>query len=116
MIKFGEPKNINVGGMEIIPIRTGDNKSLRVTTGKCFSFGVKKDQTFKTTSMSLKLDDATTTSLQNILDQCEAQTHRYRKKYFSKTTQFTQSLKRTLNYTKVKTKSTFPSTRIGVAM
>ena len=56
--------------MKIIPIRTEDDKPLYVTTGKCFSFGVKQEKKFKTTSMTLKLDDATTASLQSILDQC----------------------------------------------
>ena len=57
--------------MKIIPIRTEDDKPLYTTTGKCFSFGVKQEKKFKTTSMSFKLDDATTASLQSILGQCE---------------------------------------------
>ena len=70
-MKFGEVKNIDVGSMKIIPVPTEDDKPLYVTTGKCFSFGVKQEKKFKTTSMLLKLDDATTASLQGILGQCE---------------------------------------------
>ena len=70
-LKFGKVKNINVEVMQVIPIRTEDNKILRVTTGKCFSFGVKQDKKFKTTSMSLKLDDESVAGLQNIIRQCE---------------------------------------------
>ena len=69
-LKFGEVKNINVGGMQIVPIRTEDDKPLYVTTGKCFSFGVRHEKKFKTTSMSLKLDDESVASLQSVLGQC----------------------------------------------
>ena len=55
----------------MIPIKTDDDKSVFLKTGKCFSFGVKKDKRFKTTSMSLKLDDVSTAILKNIIDQCE---------------------------------------------
>ena len=41
-----------------------------MTTGKCFSFGVKHEKKFKTTWMSLKLDDELAASLQSVLDQC----------------------------------------------
>ena len=71
-LKFGEAKDINVGEMQIFPIRTEDDKPLFVTTGKCFSFGVKHEKKFNMTSMSLKLDDASTASLKNILEQCES--------------------------------------------
>ena len=64
-------KSLNVGGMEMIPIKTNNDKKVFVKTDKCFSFGVKKDKRFKTTSMSLKLDNATTASLRYIIDQCE---------------------------------------------
>ena len=56
--------------MQMIPIKTNDDKPVFLKTEKCFSFGVKKDN--KTTSMSLKLDDTSTASLQNIIDQCES--------------------------------------------
>ena len=70
-LKFGEAKSINVGDIQIVPIRTEEDKPFYVTTNKCFSFGVKHEDKFNTTSMSLKLDDAATTSLQGIIDQCE---------------------------------------------
>ena len=69
-LKFGEVKDINVGGMQIVPIRTEDDKPFYVTTGKCFSFGVKHEKKFKAASMSLKLDHESATSLQSVLDQC----------------------------------------------
>ena len=69
-LKFGEVKDINVGGMQIVPIRMEDDKPFYVTTGKCFSFGVKHKKKFKTASMSLKLDDGSASRLQDILDQC----------------------------------------------
>ena len=68
-LKFGEVKNINVGGMQIVLIRTEDDKPFFVTTGKCFSFGAKHEK-FKTTSMSLKLDDESASRLRSVLYQC----------------------------------------------
>ena len=67
-LKFEVVKSLNVGGMEMIPIKTSECKQVFVKTGKCFLFGVKKDKRFETT---LKLDDATTASLQNIIGECE---------------------------------------------
>ena len=71
-LKFEAVKSLNVGGMEMIPIKTNDDKRVFVKTDKCFSFGVKKDKMIKTTPMSLKLEDAATASLQNIIGECEA--------------------------------------------
>ena len=59
-IKFETVKPLNVGGMKMIPIKTDEGKQFFVKTGKCFSFGVKKDKKFKTISMSLVLDEDTT--------------------------------------------------------
>ena len=70
-LKFETVKSLNVGGMQMIPIKTNDDKSVFLKTDKCFSFGVKKDKRLKMTLMSLKLDDVTTVSLKNIIDQCE---------------------------------------------
>ena len=70
-MQFGEVKNLNVGGMQMIPIKANGGKPFFLKTGKCFSFGVKKDKKFKTTSVSLKLDDRSMESLKNIIDQCE---------------------------------------------
>ena len=69
-LKFGEVKDINVGGMQIVPIRTEDDKPFYVTTGKCFLLGVKHEKKFKTASNSLKLDDESAASLWSVLDQC----------------------------------------------
>ena len=57
---FETVKSLKVGGMQMIPIKTNDDKSVFLKTDKCFSFGVKKDKRFKTTSMSLKLDNVST--------------------------------------------------------
>ena len=70
-LKFKVVKSLNVGEMEMIPIKTNNDKKVFLKTDKCFSFGVKKDKRFKMMSMSLKLDDATTASLRYIIDQCE---------------------------------------------
>ena len=69
-LKFEAAKSLNVGGMKMIPVKTNEDKPVFLKTDKCFSFGVKKDKRFKTTSMSLKLD-VTTAGLQSILEQCE---------------------------------------------
>ena len=71
-IKFETVKPLNVGGMEMIPIKTNEGKQLFVKTRKCFSFGVKKDKKFKTVSMSLVLDEETLKTLKGIVSQCES--------------------------------------------
>ena len=58
--------------MKLIPIKTNDDKQIFVKTNKCFSFGVKKDKRFKSISMSLVLDEGTTKTLKDIVDQCES--------------------------------------------
>ena len=69
---FANEKSLNVGGIKMIPVRTEDDKQLFMKTGKCFSFGVKKDKKFKTVSMSLVLDAETTSQLKDIVSQCES--------------------------------------------
>ena len=71
-IQFKTEKPLNVAGMKLNPIKTNDNKQLFVKTNKCFSFGVKKNKKFKTVSMSLVLDEDTTKTLKDIVDQCES--------------------------------------------
>ena len=71
-IQFKTEQSLNIAGMKMIPIKTEDDKQLFVKTGKCFSFGVKKDKRFKTISMSLILDNDSTKTLKNIVDQCES--------------------------------------------
>ena len=70
-LKFGEPKSINTGNLKMISIKTGEVKPLYVRTEKCFSFGVKKDKKFKTTSMSLVLDENSVRMLEDVIEQCE---------------------------------------------
>ena len=64
-------KSINVSGMEMIPIKTMNDKPYYLKTGKCFSYGVKRDNKFNTLSMSLKLDEETLKTLKNIVKECE---------------------------------------------
>ena len=66
-MKFGEVRSINVDDMKVVPIRAVDGKPLYLTTGKCFSFGVKTSSDYGTKSMLLKLDDVTAASLRCIL-------------------------------------------------
>ena len=70
-VQFKAKKSLNVSGMEMIPIKTMDNKPFFVKTNKCFSYGVKRDNKFKTLSMSLKLDEETLKTLKNIVKECE---------------------------------------------
>ena len=71
-IKFGATKSLNVGGMELIPLKTEEGKQVFVKTGKCFSFGGEKHKKFKKSiSMSLVLDTESVKILENIVAQCE---------------------------------------------
>ena len=69
-LKFSEPASINIGGLKKVTIRKEEGKPLVVPTGKCFSYGVKKDAKYKTTSMSLVLDDVTVRAFEEICSQC----------------------------------------------
>ena len=68
-IQFKDKKSLNVAGMNMVPIKTNDDKQVFAKTGKCFSFGVKKLR--DVVSMSLVLDDETVQTLKNIVEQCE---------------------------------------------
>ena len=70
-LKFETVKPLNAGGLKMIPIKTNEGGRLIVKTGKCFSFGVKKDKRFKTTSMSLVLDLKSIKRLEDIIAQSE---------------------------------------------
>ena len=70
-LKFSEPASINIGDMKKVTIRKEDGKPLVIPTGKCFSYGMKKDVKYKTTSMSLVLDDVTVRPFEEICSQCE---------------------------------------------
>ena len=70
-LKFETVKPLNVGGLKMISIKTNEGERLFVKTGKCFSFGVKKDERFKTASMSLVLDLESVKRLEDIIAQCE---------------------------------------------
>ena len=70
-VQFKAEKSLNIAGMKMIPIKTTDDEQVFVKTGKCFSFGVKKDKKFKTVSMSLVLDEESLKTLKNIMKECE---------------------------------------------
>ena len=70
-LKFSEPTPINIGDMKKITIRRQDGKPLVIPTGKCFSYGVKKDTKYKSVSMSLLLDDVTIGAFESVISQCE---------------------------------------------
>ena len=70
-LKFSEPTPINIGDLKKFTIRREDGKPLVIPTGKCFSYGVKKDMKFKSVSMSLVLHDVTIQAFESILSQCE---------------------------------------------
>ena len=66
-IQFKTEKSLSVAEMKMIPIKTNDDKQVFVKTGKCFSFGVKKDKKFRdVVSMWLILDDETVQTLKNM--------------------------------------------------
>ena len=57
--------------MKMIPVKAIEGKPFLLETNKCFSFGVKRDNKFKTVSMSLKLDEETSEALKIIMEKCE---------------------------------------------
>ena len=65
-LKLSEPASINIGGLKKVTIRKEDGKPLVIPTGKCFSYGVKKDSKYKSVSMSLVLDDVTVRAFEEI--------------------------------------------------
>ena len=70
-LKLSEPASINIGGLKKVTIRKKDGKPLVIPTGKCFSYGVKKDSKYKSVSMSFVLDDVTIRAFEEICSQCE---------------------------------------------
>ena len=70
-IQFKAEKSLTVAGMKMIPIKTDDDEGVFVKTGKCFSFGVRRDNRFETVSMSLVLDEESLKTLKNIVKECE---------------------------------------------
>ena len=70
-LKFSEPKSINIGNLKKIAIKTEDGKPVYIRTEKCHSFGVKKDKKFKTTSMSIVLDENSLKKIEDVVDRCE---------------------------------------------
>ena len=68
--EFGEPTTTNIDGLTMINIRQG-GKQLVISTGKCFSFGVKKDVKFGTVSMSIVLDETTVEAIEKVVSKAE---------------------------------------------
>ena len=111
-MKFGEVRSINVDDMKVVPIPAVDGKPLYLTTGKCFSFGVKTSSDYGTKSMLLKLDDVTAASLRCILAKCsEHMGSRLTKRLFYNSDTVYAKLKRTTKFTKVPRKFPSPRTR-----
>ena len=55
-LKFGESKLIYDGSMQLIPIKSADDKPVLVKTGKYFSFGLQIREKCNWLSMPLELD------------------------------------------------------------
>ena len=72
-LEFSEPKPISIANLTKITIRRKDGKSLIIPTGKCFSYGVRKDKKYKTESIALVLDETTAKAFESVLSQCESQ-------------------------------------------
>lgn len=70
-LKFSEPKSIDIGRMKKITVKTDEGKPIYVYTEKCHSFGVKKDDRFKTTSILLVLDETSIKKFEDVIDLCE---------------------------------------------
>ena len=70
-LRFSEPASIGIEGVKKINIRTEGGKLLVISTEKCFSHGLRKDEMYNSTSMSLVLDDVTTGIIEAIIAQCE---------------------------------------------
>ena len=68
--EFSEPTETNIGGLTMINIRQG-GKKLIIPTGKCPSFGVKKDVKFGTVSMNIVLDETTVGAIEKVISKAE---------------------------------------------
>ena len=70
--EFSEPNSTNIDGLTMINIRQG-GKKLIIPTGKCFSFGVRKDVKCGTVSMNIALDETTVEAIEKVI--CKAEQH-----------------------------------------
>ena len=70
-IEFSDPKPISIANLTKINIRQGE-KPVIIPTGKCFSYGVRKDRKYKIESMALVLDETTVKAFESVLSQCES--------------------------------------------
>ena len=68
--EFSEPTETNIDGLTMINIRQG-GKKLIIPTGKCFSFGVRKDVKFGTVTMSIVLDETTVEVIEKVIFKAE---------------------------------------------
>ena len=67
---FGEPTATNIDGLTMININQG-GKKLIIPTGKCFSFGVRKNVKFGTVSMNIVLDETTVEAIEKVISKAE---------------------------------------------
>ena len=57
-LKFGELKVLNnMEDVKKMSVKTSDENPLRIITGKCNSFGVKRSEKFNTKTTSMVLDE-----------------------------------------------------------
>ena len=68
--RFSEPTGTNIDGLTMINIRQG-GKKLIIPTGKCFSFGMRKDVKFGTMSMNIVLDETTVKAIEKVISKDE---------------------------------------------
>ena len=68
--EFSEPTETNIDGLTMINISQG-GKRLIIPTGKCLSFGVRKDVKFGTMSMSIVLDETTVEVIEKVISKAE---------------------------------------------
>ena len=70
-LKFSERKSINIDNVKKIFVKTTDGKPVRIITGKCDSFGIKKDERYDSKSMSIILDENSIKNFKDVIGKCE---------------------------------------------
>ena len=70
MLKFSEVKVLK-NGVKKIFVRSEEGEPLRIVTGKCLSYGVKKSEKYNTKSISVILDENSREELKTLIGKCE---------------------------------------------
>ena len=68
--EFSKPATTNIDRLRMIDIRQG-GKKLIIPTGKCFSFGVRKDVKIGTMSVIIVLDETTVGVIEKVISKAE---------------------------------------------